>query len=101
MEQLSRSQKAALKEQRQDFQLALGHEPTRKLLRRLLTTCGLFDRNPEGDKYLEGRRSVAMDLISEMTEIDVHAFPRLMQEGANEFVRKKTTAEKAQLEQDE
>lgn len=87
MENLSRSQTKALKEQRRDLEQALEHGPTRRFLRRLFDDCGLFAPNFDGDRYQEGCRSVALGIVREINEIDVNQFPRLMQEGANEATR--------------
>lgn len=76
---LSRRQKAKLKEQHRDMQLAMGHGPTRKLVRRLLDVSGVFD--PDSDP---GARRIGLWLIAEMNRANPHTFPQLLQEAANE-----------------
>lgn len=78
---LSRRQRAKLKEQTRDVQLALGHEATRRLLRRLIDVTGVFD--PESDA---GERRIGLWIIAEINQADPHAFPKLLQEAANEQI---------------
>lgn len=104
MNDLSRSQTKALKEQRADLAAAYGHEPTRRVLRRLLDACGVFSYNPSTDNavfYTEGQRSVGLWLIAELNAIDVHALPRLLQEGANEAVVNHAAAKNMENQEDD
>lgn len=78
---LSRRQKAKLKEQNRDLQLALAHAPTRKLVRRILDVSGVFD--PSSDP---GARNIGLWLIAELNRMNPHTFPQLLQEAANEHV---------------
>lgn len=100
MDELTRSQKKALNEQRNDLRQALEHGPTRRFLRRLFDDCGLFAPNFEGDRFQEGCRSVALGVVREINEIDVQQFPRLMQEGANEVTRSRVAERKQEIEDD-
>lgn len=78
---LSRRQRAKLKEQQRDVQLALTHPATRRLLRRVIDISGVF--NPNGD---EGERRVGLWIIAEINNADPHAFAKLLHDAANEKI---------------
>lgn len=77
-ENLSRREKAKLREQTQELQAALRHEPTRRFLRRLIDVTGVFVPDSPNDA-----RAIGLWVIAEMNEADPHAFPRMLQDAAN------------------
>lgn len=85
MVDMSRREKKALRDQRSDLQGALGHEGSRRVIRRLLDVAGLFT-GYEGE-FERGKRSVALWLVSEINGVDPHAFPKLLQEAVNDRVK--------------
>ena len=88
MNELSRREKKALKDAQADLAAAVEVPAVRRLLRRLLDVSGVFEPAGDNTERHEGRRSVGLWLIRELTEVDVHAFPQMMQEAANDAVAK-------------
>ena len=72
------------------FRVALGHEPTRKLLRWVLDQTGMFGTAYTGDSaatfYREGRRDVGLEIVAMVNQIDPYEFVRLMKEGVDDLV---------------
>lgn len=78
-DELSRRQKAKLKDQQREFRAVLAHEPSRRFLRRLIDVAGVF--NPTAEL---GQRQIGLWVIEEINRADPHAFGRLLTEAANE-----------------
>lgn len=77
---ISRRQRTKLKEQTREVNAAMSHEPTRRLIRRVIDMSGVFDPT-SGDE-----RKVGLWLIAELNRANPHTFPRLLQEAANDTV---------------
>ena len=95
---MSRSQRKAAKEVLNNLEAALKHEPTRVVLRWVFDRAGLFETSystdPNATAFSEGQRSVALELIAAMNEIDPYEVVRLMKEGADDIVTLRLQAKK-------
>lgn len=78
-EDLSRRMRQEINEQKTNWEKALAHGPTRKVLRTILDACGVYEPGTPED-----RRAVGLDLIRTLNEVDPHSYVRLMQEAVNE-----------------
>jgi hypothetical protein len=96
---LTRSQKKARNELLDRARKALVNEDTRYLLRWLMDQTGMFDlsyRVDGGTEYNEGRRSIGLELVALLNQIDPYEFVRLMKDGADEIVRLRSNARSEQ-----
>lgn len=83
----SRSQRKAVKQLHDNLSAAMEHGPTRYVLRWVLDAAGLFASDAD-----RGSREVALGIVAQLNEIDPHLFVRLMQEGADDIVRRRNEA---------
>lgn len=95
---LSRAQKRALQQQRNDVRAALQHAPTKRLLGKVLDMCGLYSyggSNPTDMALLAGRRAVGLDLRGMLDDADPYAYVALSAEAvkAREEARSAAAAE--------
>ncbi len=94
----TRSQRKAAREVLDNLEAALDHEPTRVVLRWVIDQSGLFEPtrglDPQTMAFAEGQRSVALEMIAAMNEIDPYHVVRLMKEGADDIVTLRAQANK-------
>ncbi len=81
---LSRAEKKARKELVDATRVALQNESTRYLVRWLLQRSGVLSVGVD-----EGRRSLGVEVIAVLNEVDPYEFVRIMKEGADEVVLKR------------
>lgn len=100
---MTRSQRKARKDLLDHTRAALGNESTRYLLRWTLDQAGLFDPSFTGNSqtfYNEGRRSLGLELLALLNEIDPYEFVRLMKEGADDVVLLRNKAKRGLTDED-
>jgi len=89
MEDLTRSQRNALRDQRAALSFVLSSEQGRRFVRSLIDASGVY-ANDEGE-YARGRRSIGLSLIAETNAINDKAFVQMMIEAANERTNNRHT----------
>lgn len=87
---MTRAQRAALKQAQNDLRAALDDARMRRVLMRIVDGTGVFQRSFTGNSetfYREGRRSVGLEIIEMVEQVEPDAFIALQVEMAK--LRKK------------
>lgn len=87
---MTRAQKMAFKQVQNDIRAALNDAAMRRVLMRLVQQTGVFERSFTGNSetfYREGRRSVGLEIIEMIEQVEPDAFIALQIEMAR--LRKK------------
>ena len=68
----------------------MAHEPTRVFVRWILEQSGMYETSFTGNSetfYKEGRRSMGLEIVAALNEIDPLEIVRLMKDGADDIVK--------------
>jgi len=91
----SRRERQMQNEQLNQLREALQHPPTRVVIRWLLHDCGIYDVGVH-----EERRAVGLGLIHAIGEVDPYEYVRLMKEGADDLVARRSKTQKLERTDD-
>lgn len=71
----------------QDILHVIAERPGRRLLWRFISDCGVFQSNPVGNLFQEGRRDVGLKILAELMAAAPETYIQMMKEARDDDAR--------------
>lgn len=97
---ITRRQKREAQQQRADMQEALTHPAVRRIFAWMLDRGGLLAANPQASLAHEGRRAMALELVTAMQAVDPLALPKILAEEITRQQRDAADTEEVEIDND-